>query len=127
MSLAKQAKPSALMSYFNKTCEAKVKAVCEYISEKIDCKVKTIVFGHMMMLDDEATAIKKKVNYMRLDGSTSPKVWQSQVYKFNKEESCLIAILSLTVCGTGLNIRAGEKNRKRKRKETYGIYTSTMS
>lgn len=101
-----QDRKSALLNFFQKSCESKLKGVQEYVAEKLECGVKMIVFAHhTMMLDAvEETAIVKKVKYIRIDGGTNQKRRQAMVDTFNEEADCRIAVLSLTACGTGLNI-----------------------
>ena len=97
---------------FNKiymlTAEAKVKGVKEYIHYLIENKCKFLIFGHhRIMLDSIEEEVKKlKVDYIRIDGEVKPEARQEYVNKFQTNEDCLIAILSITACYSGITLTA---------------------
>ena len=97
---------------FNKlymlTAEAKVKGVKEYIHYLIENKCKFLIFGHhRIMLDSIEEEVKKlKVDYIRIDGEVKPEERQVSVDRFQSDEACLIAILSITACYTGITLTA---------------------
>ena len=97
---------------FNKiymlTAEAKVKGVKEYIHYLIENKCKFLIFGHhRIMLDSIEEEVKKlKVDYIRIDGEVKPEARQEYVNKFQSNEDCLIAILSITACYSGITLTA---------------------
>lgn len=90
------------------TGEAKSKAVCEYIVHLINSEIKFIIFAHhIVVLDNIEAALKHhKCNYIRIDGSTSQNKREEYVNRFQNDEKCTIALLSLTACGVGLNLTA---------------------
>ena len=108
VSASKREQRSALLSYYSTTAEAKSKGVCEYISDMLESGRKFIVFAHHLVMLDAVTALlqKKKKSFVRIDGSTHPKVRQSIVDVFQNDPDCLVAVLSLTAAGTGLNLTA---------------------
>jgi len=97
---------------FNKiymlSAEAKAKGVKEYIHYLIENKCKFLIFGHhRIMLDSiEEEAKKLKVDYIRIDGEVKPEERQKCVNRFQSDEACLIAILSITACYTGITLTA---------------------
>ena len=97
---------------FNKiymlTAEAKTKGVKEYIHYLIENNCKFLIFGHhRLMLDSIEEEVKKlKVVYIRIDGDVKPEVRQEYVNKFQTDEACLVAILSITACCTGMTLTA---------------------
>jgi len=105
---SKKEKRSSLMHYYDSTCDAKMKGVCEYISEQLESEKKIIVFAHHLKMLDviQEMARKKKVGHIRIDGKTNSKNRQSLVDEFTRNPHCLLAILSITAAGTGLNITA---------------------
>ncbi|XP_065666233.1 SWI/SNF-related matrix-associated actin-dependent regulator of chromatin subfamily A-like protein 1 isoform X4 [Hydra vulgaris] len=102
----KKDKRTALLAYYEDTSSAKLNGVCEFISDKLLIGQKIIVFAHhIKMLDGiEEVVRKKNICSIRIDGSTNSKQRQVLVDDFTNNKECLIAILSLTAAGTGLNI-----------------------
>lgn len=70
---------------------------------------KFLVFAHHIgMLDAIADELGRLgVCYMRIDGETSTKDREANVIKFQKEERCRAAVLSLTCASTGLTLTSG--------------------
>ena len=103
---------------FNKlymlTAEAKAKGVKEYIHYLIENRCKFLIFGHhRIMLDSIEEEVKKlKVDYIRIDGEVKPEERQVSVDRFQSDEACLIAILSITACYTGITLTAASNQQK---------------
>ncbi|GIX61227.1 DNA helicase, putative [Babesia caballi] len=99
---------ASMQEVFRLTGEAKVKAVCEYISHLLQSSVKFIIFAHHRSVLDaiEATLKQQSCNYMRIDGSTSQSKREDNVRRFQADDKCRVALLSLTACGVGLNLTA---------------------
>ena len=101
-----------LLNLFNKvynlSAEAKISGVKEYIHYLIDNKCKFLIFAHhMKMLDGIEEEVKKlKVDYIRIDGKVKLEKRQEYVYKYQHDETCLVAILSITACYTGITLTA---------------------
>ena len=54
------------------------------------------------MLDSIEEEVKKlKVDYIRIDGKVKLEKRQEYVHKYQNDETCLVAILSITACYTG--------------------------
>jgi SWI/SNF-related matrix-associated actin-dependent regulator 1 of chromatin subfamily A len=90
-----------------KTCDAKKETVVEYVTEILQhSDNKFLVFGHhAVMLDAmEQLCKKKKVEYIKITGSTPIHKRQDMVDTFRKDTSSYrVAILSMGACGCGLN------------------------
>ena len=95
---------------FNKAyclaAEAKIPGVKEYIHYLLENKCKFLIFAHhKIMLDAIENEVKnKKIDYIRIDGNVKIEERSYLVKKFQKEETCLIAILSITACYTGITL-----------------------
>ena len=79
-----------------------------YISDIIDAKEKFIVFAyHHEMLDSlEELCKNKKIEYMRIDGTTKQDVRYQYVNYFQKNPECQVAILSIIAASTGITLTA---------------------
>jgi len=95
----------ALMPKFKKA------AVCEYIAdllENLDTDKKFLVMAHhKIMLDDvQELLTKKKVAFMRIDGSVDAKKRAAHVKSFQEDSAkkCRVALLSITAAGVGLTL-----------------------
>ena len=101
-----------LLNLFNKvyklSAEAKVSGVKEYIHYLIENKCKFLIFAHhISMLDAIEEEVKKlKVDYIRIDGKVKLEKRQEYVHKYQNDETCLVAILSITACYTGITLTA---------------------
>ena len=101
-----------LINLFNKvyilSAEAKAAGVKEYIHYLIENKCKFLIFAHhQIMLDAIEAEVKKlKVDYIRIDGKVKLEKRQEYVYKYQNDETCLVAILSITACYTGITLTA---------------------
>ena len=99
-----------LLNLFNKvyklSAEAKAAGVKDYIHYLIENKCKFLIFAHhISMLDSIEEEVKKlKVDYIRIDGKVKLEKRQEYVYKYQHDEACLVAILSITACYTGITL-----------------------
>jgi SWI/SNF-related matrix-associated actin-dependent regulator 1 of chromatin subfamily A len=99
-------KRGALLTFFSETSKAKARAVCEYIREFLDSGKKFIVFAHhQSMLDAiQAECEQGKYDYIRIDGCTHSEKRTVSVEKFQTNEKCRIAILSITAANSGITL-----------------------
>jgi len=69
-----------------------------------DCKF--LIFAHHKVVLDgiEQHVIKKKIDYIRIDGSILNEKRHQCVNKFQTNDNCKIAILGITACATGLTL-----------------------
>ena len=101
---------SLVSQLFRLTAAAKIPALVEYVTNLIDSKApKTILFGHHRLTLDamEEVCKKKKIGYIRVDGSTAQhkRLDIIDAFRFNPEIN--IAILGLQACCTG--VRCGSR------------------
>ncbi|NWV73652.1 SMAL1 protein, partial [Dasyornis broadbenti] len=108
---SKQQEKEALLVFFSRTAEAKIRSVVEYILELLESgNNKFLVFAHhKIMLDAVVAELKKKrVEHIRIDGSTSSAERQSLCQKFQFSEKQAVAVLSLTAANMGLTLSAAD-------------------
>ncbi|XP_059708786.1 SWI/SNF-related matrix-associated actin-dependent regulator of chromatin subfamily A-like protein 1 [Haemorhous mexicanus] len=108
---SKQQEKEALLVYFSRTAEAKIRSVIEYILELLESgNNKFLVFAHhKIMLDAVVAELKKKhVEHIRIDGSTSSAERQALCQKFQFSEKQAVAVLSLTAANMGLTLSAAD-------------------
>uniref|UniRef100_A0A8C9NHA4 SWI/SNF-related matrix-associated actin-dependent regulator of chromatin subfamily A-like protein 1 n=1 Tax=Serinus canaria TaxID=9135 RepID=A0A8C9NHA4_SERCA len=108
---SKQQEKEALLVYFSRTAEAKIRSVTEYILELLESgNNKFLVFAHhKIMLDAVVAELKKKhVEHIRIDGSTSSAERQALCQKFQFSEKQAVAVLSLTAANMGLTLSAAD-------------------
>ncbi|NXB36497.1 SMAL1 protein, partial [Eulacestoma nigropectus] len=108
---SKQQEKDALLVFFSRTAEAKIRSVVEYILELLESgNNKFLVFAHhKIMLDAVVAELKKKhVEHIRIDGSTSSAERQSLCQKFQFSEKQAVAVLSLTAANMGLTLSAAD-------------------
>ncbi|MCQ2820132.1 MAG: DEAD/DEAH box helicase [archaeon] len=105
-------KDDSSLSWYTKayllTGQAKIEGIKEYITYLLDNNCKFLIFAHHTDVLDgiEEIVRKKKVDFMRIDGSTSLVARDKNVHKFQTDKNCLVAILSITACATGLTLTA---------------------
>ncbi|NXC26629.1 SMAL1 protein, partial [Campylorhamphus procurvoides] len=107
----KQQEKEALLVFFSRTAEAKIRSVVEYILELLESgNNKFLVFAHhKIMLDSVVAELEKKhVEYIRIDGSTPSAERQSLCQKFQFSEKQVVAVLSLTAANMGLTLSAAD-------------------
>ncbi|XP_055386606.1 SWI/SNF-related matrix-associated actin-dependent regulator of chromatin subfamily A-like protein 1 [Condylostylus longicornis] len=99
-----------LLTYYAKTAEIKARAVCDYLKNLIKEQKKFIVFAHhkIMMNSISDFLLSKKVNFIRIDGTTKPEVRDENVRKFQTNNLCRVALLSLHACNAGITLTAAD-------------------
>eukprot|EP00747_Dinoflagellata_sp_TGD_P121432 gnl/TRDRNA2_/TRDRNA2_173423_c0_seq2.p1 gnl/TRDRNA2_/TRDRNA2_173423_c0~~gnl/TRDRNA2_/TRDRNA2_173423_c0_seq2.p1 ORF type:complete len:949 (-),score=141.59 gnl/TRDRNA2_/TRDRNA2_173423_c0_seq2:245-3091(-) len=97
-----------LMRMYKESSEAKAAPVCEYVEDLLQGGCKFLVFGHHhFMLDAlEATAVRNKVKFIRIDGRVSSAERLRMVNEFQANDDILIAILSIAAAGVGITLTA---------------------
>jgi len=89
------------------TSTAKKDGVCEYVSEILmETEEKIIVFAyhHEMMNSVEKLLQEKKVEYIRIDGSTKQDKRYDYVKCFQQKKECRVAIVSIIAGSTGITL-----------------------
>ncbi|XP_058057458.1 SWI/SNF-related matrix-associated actin-dependent regulator of chromatin subfamily A-like protein 1 [Anopheles bellator] len=99
-----------LIKYYSMTAQAKAPAVCAYLKEVLKEGKKFIIFAHhFIMLDAiEKCLSKRKVDFIRIDGSTRSDLRTPLVDKFQTNASCRAAVLSLKACNAGITLTAAQ-------------------
>ncbi|KAH7428525.1 hypothetical protein KP509_09G005400 [Ceratopteris richardii] len=93
---------------YTESAEVKLPAVQDYLSTVIEADCKFLVFAHHKSLMDgiEQFLVKKKVQYIRIDGSTEASLRQGLVNKFQQTENVKAALLGIRAAGIGLSFTA---------------------
>nr|XP_033802534.1 SWI/SNF-related matrix-associated actin-dependent regulator of chromatin subfamily A-like protein 1 [Geotrypetes seraphini]XP_033802535.1 SWI/SNF-related matrix-associated actin-dependent regulator of chromatin subfamily A-like protein 1 [Geotrypetes seraphini]XP_033802537.1 SWI/SNF-related matrix-associated actin-dependent regulator of chromatin subfamily A-like protein 1 [Geotrypetes seraphini] len=107
----KQQEKEALLLFYNRTAEAKVRCAVEYIVDLLESgREKFLVFAHhKLVLDAVCEELKRKeVGYIRIDGSTPSAERQNLCQKFQFSEKCQVAVLSLTAANMGITLSAAD-------------------
>jgi SWI/SNF-related matrix-associated actin-dependent regulator 1 of chromatin subfamily A len=88
---------------------AKVHSICDWISDKLDSGTnKLIIFGHHKDFLDgiQERLVSKKINFMRIDGSTNKDKRFENTEEFQNNEECRVALLSINAASVGLTLTA---------------------
>ena len=107
---SKDNEEESILNKFNKaysmTGEAKLPGIRDYVNYLVDNSCKFLIFAHHSEVLDaiEDEIIDDKIGYIRIDGKVAIDKRQDLVNKFQTDEECLVAILSITACATGLTL-----------------------
>ncbi|KAG8198721.1 hypothetical protein JTE90_023489 [Oedothorax gibbosus] len=98
----------ALLEYFHETGEVKLKAVCQYVVDLLEGEKKFVCFAHHQnVLNGICRAIEeKKVDHIRIDGSVSSEQRKKLCDKFQLNDKCQVAVLSITSANCGITLTA---------------------
>ena len=103
---------------YQATAEAKTKPVAEYLETLLDSSEtpgdasaaveKFLFFGHHTCTLDAASEMlrRRKVPFIRIDGSTDTNARQSLVDRFQTDRNARVAVLSIKAAGMGLTLTA---------------------
>mmetsp|Transcript_86283 Transcript_86283/g.243119 ORF Transcript_86283/g.243119 Transcript_86283/m.243119 type:complete len:741 (+) Transcript_86283:59-2281(+) len=104
---------TATSTLFQKMALGKLPAIKEYLEEVLERgDEKVIVFAHHKLVMDALSELlaknlaKEGLNHVRVDGSTSLPKRQEYVKKFQEDETCRVALLSITACSEGITLTA---------------------
>jgi SNF2 family DNA or RNA helicase len=97
---------ATLNEAYTLTGKAKIKGITDYITYLINNSCKFLIFAHHteVLNSIEETVKKTKTEYVRIDGQVTSEKKQEKVNKFQKDNSCLVAILGITACATGITL-----------------------
>ncbi|XP_054827909.1 SWI/SNF-related matrix-associated actin-dependent regulator of chromatin subfamily A-like protein 1 isoform X2 [Eublepharis macularius] len=107
----KQEEKEALILFYNRTAEAKIHSIIEYILYLLESgREKFLVFAHhKLILDAISEELQKKhIGSIRIDGSTPSADRQSLCQEFQFSEKYAVAILSLTAANMGLTFSSAD-------------------
>lgn len=101
-------KRGALLEYFHETGEVKLKAVAQYVLDLLEGDKKFVCFAHHQnVLNGISQAIEgKKVDYIRIDGSVPSEQRKKLCDKFQLDDKCQVAVLSITSANCGITLTA---------------------
>ncbi|EFA82162.1 SNF2-related domain-containing protein [Heterostelium album PN500] len=93
---------------FRDTGLGKMAAISKFIEDKLEDNSKFLIFAHHKTVMDgiEQLVKKKKVEYIKIDGTTPAHARSNLVNIFQTDEKIKVAILSITAAGTGLTLTA---------------------
>ncbi|XP_010978001.3 SWI/SNF-related matrix-associated actin-dependent regulator of chromatin subfamily A-like protein 1 isoform X1 [Camelus dromedarius] len=107
----KQQQKEALILFFNRTAEAKIPSVIEYILDLLESgREKFLVFAHHKVVLDAITKQleKKCVQHIRIDGSTPSADREDLCQQFQQSQGHAVAVLSITAANMGLTFSSAE-------------------
>ncbi|XP_051881821.1 SWI/SNF-related matrix-associated actin-dependent regulator of chromatin subfamily A-like protein 1 [Pristis pectinata] len=107
----KREQKEALLLFYNRTGEAKVRSIVEYVCDLLESgREKFLVFGHhRLVLDAMCAALEEKgIAFIRIDGSTSSSDRQSLCDHFQSSQTRCIAVLSITAANMGLTLSSAD-------------------
>ena len=95
-----------ILDSYSLTGKAKVEGVYEFVSDLLETGEKFIVFAyHHEMLDKLEFLMKeRKIEYIRIDGSTQQDRRYVYVNNFQQNKNCKVAILSIIAASTGITL-----------------------
>ncbi|KAI8515486.1 SWI/SNF- matrix-associated actin-dependent regulator of chromatin sub A-like protein 1 [Branchiostoma belcheri] len=98
----------ALLQYFNETALVKIPHIKDYVLDLLESDRKFLVFAHhQIVLDSLGDVLDKKgYGYIRIDGKTPSDVRQQLCDRYQTQDSCQVALLSITAASTGLTLTA---------------------
>ncbi|XP_041506010.1 SWI/SNF-related matrix-associated actin-dependent regulator of chromatin subfamily A-like protein 1 [Microtus oregoni] len=107
----KQQQKEALIVFFNRTAEAKIPCVIEYILDLLESgREKFLVFAHhKVVLDAIVKELeRKKVQNIRIDGSTPSADREDLCQQFQLSRGHSVAVLSITAANMGLTFSSAD-------------------
>lgn len=99
-----------LLKYYSETAHLKSYAVCHYLKGLVRDNIKFIVFGHHQhMLNAISECMTRTgTSYIRIDGTTRNEFRNKYIDRFQTDESCRVAVLSLKACNAGITLTAAK-------------------
>lgn len=108
---------SVLSKLYERTGEVKLPMIAYLLKRWLNDKTKgkLCIFAHHISVLDELNEIVNLYNreddesskcYIRIDGSTSPKMRQQQINAFQTDPACRIALLGITAAGVAVTLTA---------------------
>lgn len=101
-------KHGEMLRFFMQTCQAKIPAVSQYITDLLEEDRKFILYAHHQEMLDAITRVmeSKHIEYIRIDGKTPSEQRRASCERFQNQSACRVALLSITTASTGLNLTA---------------------
>ncbi|KAG2482021.1 hypothetical protein HYH03_019029 [Edaphochlamys debaryana] len=97
-----------IMELYGHTAVSKAPAAARFILHKLQTEDKVIVFAHHKeMINPIAAALRKaRIDFMRIDGNVLTDKRTKEVERFQNDEGCRVALLSLKAANTGITLTA---------------------
>ncbi|XP_054168662.1 SWI/SNF-related matrix-associated actin-dependent regulator of chromatin subfamily A-like protein 1 [Oppia nitens] len=97
---------TTLFEWYMDSAIAKLEPVCRYLEQLLTLDIKFLCFCHHKIMMDgiQEMLAQKRINHIRIDGSTSAFDRQEACKQFQEVLKCRVALLSITACATGLNL-----------------------
>lgn len=110
MKLKGAQRDEVLLKYYSETAHLKSYAVTVYLKGLVHDKIKFIVFGHHQHMLNAITECMERIgtSYIRIDGTTRNDLRTKYIERFQKDETCRVAILSLKACNAGITLTAAK-------------------
>lgn len=95
-----------LLTYFRETGLHKSKAICKYVEDLLESDQKFLCFAHHHCVIDAVCELldKKSCSHIRIDGKTSPETRKMLCDKFQYNDMCKVAVLSITAANAGITL-----------------------
>ncbi|UYV61873.1 SMARCAL1 [Cordylochernes scorpioides] len=95
-----------LLEYFRETAVSKLPAICNYIKDLVDSDKKFVCFAHhQIVLNGICDTLEEmKCPHIRIDGSTPSEARKFNCDKFMFNDSCRVAVLSITAANAGITL-----------------------
>ncbi|KAL4424199.1 hypothetical protein ABPG75_001500 [Micractinium tetrahymenae] len=92
---------------YRRTGPAKVRAAAEHVRALVDAGQKVLIFAHHAeVLDELQQRALAGVRCVRIDGQVNNEKRKPLVDRFQKDERCRAALLSITAAGVGITLTA---------------------
>ncbi|EPZ31756.1 SNF2-related domain-containing protein [Rozella allomycis CSF55] len=97
---------NSLLTSWKETAAAKLPSMINYVEGLVESGHKLLLFAHHRDIMDEfeKRIIEKKINYIRIDGSTATNSRFAKCDEFQKKEDIKVALLSITAASVGLTL-----------------------
>ncbi|CAJ0959900.1 unnamed protein product, partial [Mesorhabditis belari] len=106
-----------IVDYYRETGMAKATAVTEHVIRNyfanfeagVRPERKVLIFAHHQIVLDtfEYEMTRRGVGFVRIDGTTSQATRGLHCDRFQIDDNCFVALLSITAAGVGINLTAG--------------------
>ncbi|KAK7869180.1 hypothetical protein R5R35_006630 [Gryllus longicercus] len=99
-----------LLQYYAVSGKCKLPVIIDYLNDQLESGKKFIIFAHHKVVIDNIceTISKKNVDFIRIDGSTTSLCRKQMCEKFQLNEKCLVAVLSITAANAGITLTAAQ-------------------
>lgn len=89
-----------LIEFYSYTAKLKKQSVCAYLENLLNSPEKIIVFCHHQVMMDAICDfyLSKRTDFIRIDGSTSGNSRSEYIEKFQRDNRCRVAVLSIRAC-----------------------------